>query len=82
MSGKPAGNWQPTISWRDRYFLRSGGRLRINAQLVRTRDDAPGLVRQVQAAPCIRRLGLIQDEISRTIVNNLRVKPGPWPPSL
>lgn len=54
--------------------LRDGSHLRINAQLVRTRDDVP-----LWADEFDRQLSdvfAIQDEISRGIVNNLRLKLG------
>jgi TolB-like protein/Tfp pilus assembly protein PilF len=54
--------------------LRSGQRLRINAQLVRVRDDFP-----LWAGKYDRELTdvfAIQDDISRTIVNELRLKLG------
>ena len=54
--------------------LRSGERLRINAQLVRTRDDVPlwsgKFDREASDALAI------QDEISRAILNNLRIRLG------
>ncbi len=73
ISGKPGENWQPTTLWRDRFF-RSGERLRIDAQLVRAYDDS-----SVWSAKFERPASdvlAIQDEISRTIVNSLRVKLG------
>jgi TolB-like protein len=54
--------------------LRSGRQLRINAQLVRVRDDLP-----LWSGKFDRELTdvlAIQDEISRGIVNNLRLKLG------
>jgi TolB-like protein/Flp pilus assembly protein TadD len=54
--------------------LRSGKRLRINAQLVRTYDDSPVWSGKFER-PASDVLA-IQDEISRTIANNLRVKLG------
>jgi TolB-like protein/Flp pilus assembly protein TadD len=54
--------------------LRSGQRLRINAQLVRVRDDFP-----LWAGKYDRELTdvfAIQDDISRSIVNELRLKLG------
>ena len=54
--------------------LRAGQQLRINAQLVRARDDLP-----VWSGRFDRELSdvlAIQDEISRGIVNNLRLKLG------
>ena len=54
--------------------LRSGERLRINAQLVRAYDDSPVWSGKFER-PASDALA-IQDEISRTIVNNLRVKLG------
>lgn len=54
--------------------LRDGSRLRINARLVRARDDVP-----LWAGEFDRQLTdvfAIQDEISRGIVNNLRLKLG------
>jgi TolB-like protein/Flp pilus assembly protein TadD len=54
--------------------LRSGQQLRINAQLVRVRDDFP-----LWSAKYDRELNdvfAIQDEISRGIVNSLRLKLG------
>ena len=54
--------------------LRAGQRLRINAQLVRVRDDVP-----LWSGAFERELTdvfAIQDEISRSIVNQLRVKLG------
>jgi TolB-like protein/Flp pilus assembly protein TadD len=58
----------------DGSVLRSGERLRIDAQLIRVRDDAP-----VWSGRFDRDLSDVigvQDEISRAIVNNLRVKLG------
>jgi len=54
--------------------LRSGERLRINAQLVRAYDDSPVWSGKYER-PASDALA-IQDEISRAIVNNLRVKLG------
>ena len=54
--------------------LRADGRLRINAQLVRTRDDSPVWSGKFER-PGSDALA-IQEEISRTIVNNLRIKLG------
>lgn len=58
----------------DGSVLRSGQQLRINAQLVRVRDDVPvwsgKFDREVSDAFDI------QDEISNAIVNNLRIKLG------
>jgi TolB-like protein len=54
--------------------LRSGERLRINAQLVRAYDDSPVWSGKFER-PASDALA-IQDEISRTIVNSLRVKLG------
>src|SRR5437879_8525122 len=54
--------------------MRSGQQLRINAQLVRTRDDFP-----LWSAKYDRELTdvfAIQEEISRGIVNSLRLKLG------
>src|SRR5437879_10988583 len=54
--------------------MRSGQQLRINAQLVRTRDDFP-----LWSAKYDRELAdvfAIQEEISRGIVNTLRLKLG------
>lgn len=55
-------------------ILRSGERLRIDTQLVRTRDDRP-----VWAAKFDREAGDVigvQEEIARAIVNSLRIKLG------
>jgi TolB-like protein len=54
--------------------LRSGEHLRVNAQLVRTRDDFPVWSGKFDRAASDALE--IQDEISRTIVNSLRVKLG------
>ncbi|MBI3681290.1 MAG: tetratricopeptide repeat protein [Acidobacteria bacterium] len=57
--------------------LRAGGQLRINVQLIRTRDDSP-----LWAGKYDRELTdvfAIQDEISRGIVNSLRLKLGRGP---
>jgi Flp pilus assembly protein TadD len=54
--------------------LRSDERLRINAQLVRAYDDSPVWSGKFER-PASDALA-IQDEISRAIVNNLRVKLG------
>jgi TolB-like protein len=52
--------------------LRSGQQLRVNAQLVRVRDDSPVWSGRIEreVADIVR----IQDEISRGIVNGLRLK--------
>ena len=55
-------------------LLRSGHQLRINAQLVRVRDDVP-----IWSGKFDREASdvlAIQDEISRAIVNHLRIKLG------
>jgi TolB-like protein len=52
--------------------LRSGQQLRINAQLVRARDDLP--VWSDKYDRPLTDVFAIQDEISRGIVNNLRLK--------
>ena len=54
--------------------LRDGSRLRINAQLVRARDDVPLWAGQFDRQ--LTDVFAIQDEISRGIVNNLRLKLG------
>ena len=60
--------------------LRSGQQLRINAQLVRVRDDFP-----LWSGKYDRELTdvfAIQDEISRGIVNELAVETRPRPPAI
>jgi TolB-like protein len=52
--------------------LRSGEQLRINVQLVRVRDDFPLWSQQYERE--MKDIFSIQDEISRGIVNNLRLK--------
>jgi TolB-like protein len=54
--------------------LRSGQQLRINAQLVRVRDDFPLWSRRYDRE--LADIFAIQDEISRGIVNSLRLKLG------
>ncbi len=54
--------------------LRSGQQLRIDAQLVRVRDDFPLWSNQYDRA--LTDVFAIQDEISRGIVNSLRLKLG------
>jgi TolB-like protein len=54
--------------------LRSGQQLRINAQLVRVRDDFPLWSGRYDRE--LTDIFAIQDEISRGIVNNLRLKLG------
>ena len=54
--------------------LRDGTRLRINAQLVRARDDMPLWSDEFDRE--LQDVFAIQDEISRSIVNNLRLKFG------
>lgn len=54
--------------------LRDGPRLRINAQLVRVRDDVPMWSGEFDRE--LKDVFAIQDEISRGIVNNLRLKLG------
>ena len=54
--------------------LRAGDKLRINAQLVRVRDDVPLWSERYDRE--LRDIFVIQDEISRGIVNSLRLKLG------
>jgi TolB-like protein len=54
--------------------LRSGEQLRINVQLVRVSDDLPLWSQQYERE--MKDIFSIQDEISRGIVNNLRLKFG------
>jgi TolB-like protein/Flp pilus assembly protein TadD len=54
--------------------MRSDDRLRINAQLVRVRDDMPVWSGQYERE--VADIFAIQDEISRGIVNSLRLKLG------
>lgn len=54
--------------------LRSGDRLRINAQLVRVSDDSPLWSNQFDRE--LKGVFAVQDEISRSIVNQLRLKLG------
>ena len=54
--------------------LRAAGRLRISAQLIRTRDDL--LMWSAKFDREASDVLAIQDEISRAIVNNLRIKLG------
>ena len=54
--------------------LRSDGRLRINAQLVRAADDVPIWSNSFDRE--LKDVFAIQDEISRSIVNELRLKLG------
>jgi len=54
--------------------LRSGNKLRINAQLVRVSDDVPLWSQRFDRD--LKDVFAIQDEISRAIVNNLRLKLG------
>jgi TolB-like protein len=55
-------------------IMRSGERLRINTQLVRARDDVP--VWSGRFEPELTDIISVQDEISRGIVNSLRLKLG------
>jgi TolB-like protein len=60
--------------------LRAGRQLRINAQLIRVRDDVPlWSGRYTRATTDVL---AIQDEISRGIVNSLRFEAWPRPPPL
>ena len=54
--------------------LREGARLRINAQLVRAADDVPLWSERFDRE--LKDIFAIQDEISRSIVNELRLKLG------
>jgi TolB-like protein/cytochrome c-type biogenesis protein CcmH/NrfG len=54
--------------------LRSDGRLRINAQLIRAADDVPIWSRSFDRE--LKEVFAIQDEISRSIVNELRLTLG------
>lgn len=54
--------------------LRSGEQLRINVQLIRARDDSPVWSDRYDRE--LKDIFAIQDEISRGIVNNLRLKLG------
>jgi TolB-like protein len=54
--------------------LRSGQQLRINVQLVRASDDSPVWSDRYDRA--LKDIFAIQDEISRGVVNNLRLKLG------
>ena len=54
--------------------LRDGGRLRIDVQLVRARDDSPVWVQRYDRV--LTDVFAVQDEISRGIVNSLRLKLG------
>jgi TolB-like protein len=54
--------------------LRAGEQLRINIQLVRTRDDVPVWSDKLERE--MTDIVFIQDDISRGIVNNLRLKLG------
>lgn len=54
--------------------LRAGGRLRINAQFVRVADDVPLWSGRFDRE--LKDVFTIQDEISRSIVNELRLKLG------
>ena len=54
--------------------LRAGQQLRINVQLIRVRDDSPLWTGRYDRQ--LRDIFAIQDEISRGIVNNLRLKVG------
>ena len=54
--------------------LRDGPRLRINAQLVRVRDDVPLWSGEFDRE--LKDIFAIQDELSQGIVNNLRLKLG------
>ena len=60
--------------------LRAGQQLRINAQLVRVRDDFPLWSGRFDRE--LTDVFAIQDEISRGIVNSLRLKLGQRPPAL
>ncbi len=51
--------------------LREDGRLRINAQLIRARDDTPLWSARYERES--KDVFVIQDEISRSIVNELRL---------
>src|SRR5207302_6955738 len=55
-------------------ILRAGEKLRVNAQLVRVRDDFPLWSGRFDREATD--IFAIQDEISRGIVNNLRLKLG------
>ena len=55
-------------------ILRAGQQLRINAQLIRVRDDFPLWSGRYDRE--LRDIFAIQDEVSRGIVNNLRLKLG------
>lgn len=55
-------------------ILRAGQRLRINIQLVRARDDFP--IWSARFEPELTDIVSVQDEISRGIVNSLRLKLG------
>ncbi|MEO8259328.1 MAG: protein kinase [Acidobacteriota bacterium] len=57
--------------------LRSEGRIRINTQLVRVSDDATIWAQKFDRD--IKDILAIQDEISRSIVGELRLKLGPQP---
>jgi len=54
--------------------VRSGDKLRINAQLIRVSDDSPLWSNQFDRE--VKDVFAIQDEISRSIVNQLRLKFG------
>ena len=54
--------------------LRADGRLRVNVQLIRTADDVPIWSRHFDRE--LKDVFAIQDEISRSIVNELRLKLG------
>jgi adenylate cyclase len=54
--------------------LRAGTRLRIDAQLVRAADDVPLWSARYDRE--LKDIFAIQDEISRSIVNELRLKLG------
>ena len=60
--------------------LRAGQQLRINAQLVRVRDDFPLWSGRYDRE--LTDVFAIQDEISRGIVNSLRLKLGARPAAL
>jgi tetratricopeptide (TPR) repeat protein len=54
--------------------LRSGAKLRINARLIRVSDDSP--VESWRIDRDLEDIFVIQDEISRSVVNQLRLKLG------
>jgi len=58
----------------DGSVLRAGDRLRVNVQLIRVSDDAPLWSREYDRE--LKDVFALQDEISRSIVNELRLKLG------